>query len=215
MEYMNKIADGVTAMRDEFYLYRAQTSVQLLTSQLQFLQSLAAVTLALVAIVVGLGKFEISIFFTLSGSFALALILYVSAYTREIIDLEDKKLLKTEKLLEGESKAIRAKVAEAQSHNNENILIDYVNKKKETPVDMNERLNYAGEISMLLFHCSVIFCVIAIYFSYFPHIEYSNTYTVIGVVCLSFMLSFLNWSATATDALSKVFSIKFTKKNED
>ncbi|MEK7602215.1 MAG: hypothetical protein AAB472_01910 [Patescibacteria group bacterium] len=198
----------VSSLRDEFFLHRAQTATALLQSQLQFLQGLATIILAFIAILVATKSFEINLWYFLSGGIAFVLVLYTFTFIRESIDSVDEDMRQIDNKLEIAEKEVISKIKEAIRVNNYNVMSNYAKDRIEAlQVEMD--LSYAGEISMFLFFSSLLFCIIAILKSYqiFSLIDQNQVCIVIGVLSTAILFS-ANWNLKLTRSISRLLQIK-------
>jgi len=193
---------AVRALRDEFFSFHVNTKVQLQVSQLQFFQSLAGITLAFVAVVVGIGRFEPNIYFLCSGVLSMLLIIYIATHTRETIDQWDAGLEDTENELKDQESELLKQLRGGEVGN----LLQV--QETNTLVVEKAPLSYAGEISMFLFSSSVLFCAVAVFYALGYSVTTSPDLTYIFVICSSFLISFRNWNLVFTKWLSARFEAR-------
>ncbi|HRY59899.1 MAG TPA: hypothetical protein P5096_00785 [Patescibacteria group bacterium] len=196
----NSINDLLKA-KDDFSLFVANYVNQTTLSHLDFLKSLAGIIIAFLSIaylldIVGINKFSI-----LSFSFSIFSIIFISSYIKEYIDDAEARLIRAEKTFEGESKNGIDKAVEALEKNDASIYFNYAREQvqKKKP---DLELSYVGEVVLFLFYNSLFFTIVLFLIGKL-HLNYlDNNWTILIVLALSFILSFLKWSLKPTQWLS-------------
>lgn len=187
---------------DRFFEFRQNARIQLLSNQLQHFQSIAGISLAIIAALLATGSIAISLWWILTGSAALLLVIYASAHTREANDSWDKGLNKEEKSLNQIHEDLEKVILNAVKFDSYSIYESYVMDKGK-PAPTNPSPSYAGEIAVFLFLITIFLGIVALIDK---HIHIGNLLAlplVLGGILLCFTVSTCDWNLALTERISR------------
>lgn len=207
---------GVSSLEHEFFVFKSQTRIQLLSNQFQLFQTLAAVMLAFLAVMFATNRFEISLWFLCSMLFSVVLLFYTLTYVRETIDAHAEGLDEAETALKKEKDKVIEKIDEAIKKNDYGIFEKFVAQRLGNPKKIGEEQSYAGEISMFLFSNSFLFGTLATVSAYGYWINFSKIVIFTFILCFSFLISVTTPNTYITKRISKLLDKSIRKgKNKE
>jgi hypothetical protein len=207
-DFLARQYNTVCELEHEFFLFKENTKVQLLSNQLQYFQSLAGIALAIIAILFGTKLIHFSICWLLAAITALLLIIYVSTNVRESNDRLDKSLNNDQLSLTQKRKEVEDIIFSAIDQNDLSIFHSYINRSFEVE---DSETSYSGEIAIFLFLLMIFWCMLAFIFHEFSVPYYlAILLTAIGIF-FCFIFSMFDWNLKMTEFMSRYLHVYLKK----
>lgn len=189
--------------QDEFFRFKQNTRIQLLSNQQQYFQSLGGIGLAVISILFATQIITVSVWWFLAGLTGLVLVAYVSTHVRELNDNEAKGLNKEEEAMTQKYEQIEAKVLEAWKSDDPSIYSSYLMQK--APIEgENPEISYAGEIAVFLFLLMVFWSMLAFLVAKVSLSCLPLSLVVFGGIILCFALAMGDWNLKITGKVSRL-----------
>lgn len=198
-------------VNDAFFIYRVNAELQLLISQLQYFQSIAAISLAGISILLATGSISQSFWWISAAVVAVVLIIYISTSVREIIDSKANELVETSDHLNQTHQELIDKLREVERTGEINdykvYLKNLTRRMKSEPVPPS----YDGEIVVFLFLINIFLSLVAFINEFIIIQGACALIATLILISISFCLSFISWNRKLSRAVS-VFIDKIMKK---
>lgn len=204
-EHKQIIKDTISEMfklKEEVNNFRLSNRSQLLLSQLDLFKTISTLVVA----IIGVGYFyngdlDLNRFFLILSFLSALFTLFLSiSYTREVIDFEANSLETMREYFEKETDKVINKGLESFKSDDSKIFFDYAKDKTQESYP-SQRLNYTGEILILMFYLAVSLLLLA-FLSEIYNFSFLSWQTVITII-LVYVLSFKTWASRFCIKLSK------------
>ncbi len=187
--------------QNHFFEFRQNARTQLLSNQLQYFQSIAGISLAVIGVLLATGSVAVSLWWILTGVVALLLVVYASTHTREANDSWDKGLNHEEKSLKQAHQDLEKVISQAIQADDFSTYESHVlSKGSQTSVE--PRPSYAGEIAVFLFLLTIFFGTVAFISEYIHVGILSALLFASGGIFLCFAVSMGDWNLAMTERVS-------------
>lgn len=202
LEQLNKSIE----FKHEFFVFKEEAKVQLVSNQFQYFQTLAAIGFAAAALIVGTNSLKLTIWWFLMGVSAVLLLLFTSSSVRELNDLHANRLETEDEGLEKIHRKLEAASKEALARDDFNIFVERM--RPETNA-VPEKQSYAGEIAVFLLFLTLTFGLLGAADQFASGLK---IYLFAPAAIVSaFLLAFLDWNLYLSDTLSRLLDFVLRK----